>query len=1177
MIYSMLYVYGQISELILTTEDMYGDPYNYQSFYTQECVFDISNYKNIMGMSLFFYQKSGSFYSKGENYMPYTSGINMKLVDNLFTKDPYVCLGYDLADFDSEQAILYSLNSDTYLTKDGVDIKASEKTIRLRWLHQYENNEIKVINEDSELTNYEIRWYRFYMGAPSPDEYAGVYWKRLEVQNESNKNDSYISQSSPFTCILNPAVNVAQEQIKAIVLYEGNVIRSNIITFYNEKDVASQATADLLAGLSIWCDDNSYGNYFIYGQNNNLFDESKANEILTLKAKFADNSIITDITKDIDVALESPDLTEAKSIVWEFPLKYTMIIVHGFNYSFENKIHQAIKNNKGIINGIDYSECLIGEIIDTTKISEIDPEGKIYKLNGYFTAEKETIKVLGNTIYISRKGNETDYSINNKQEYRINKTYNATSINNTVKCTISKNSLNYAASKEMSFGLMGTNGTDATIVIDFEENKSALTAGLVDAEALKVVAHLYDFNHNEVDFNNIGLNLICHWEWSQSLGTDKVTIEQRERYNSVEEKWELVDDTIIPNTCFLSYGPNLDINDNLFLILKVTVSGFGDYDLIAYKAIPVRASRNYRNLIGATEVLYSSTGHADYYKSPYELLYCADVNEYDMPQAEIATLNNANLKWSIYSPYKKSAEEDKFYGEISKENILQPLLIYTKDADPYGVICSDANGNRLWIQPLVILQNEYPSATLNKWDGKSIEINYEDGTMVAPAIAAGKKNSDNTFSGVMLGDWSSTDTAGDITQQTGVYGFHHGAMTYAFKEDGTAFIGKSGLGRILFDGNSGTITSSAWNINDSTKSEGLYMDLDNGILKMQANRNYRRITSPKEKDFSNYYISLDYQPVPLDAVYDPNTTYYIPVAYSENHRGNSTYIRYFYYKKEGEETYTKASSFDSNISGKYYFPIKFNAVNFNQAPSQEQLINYFIRLDFGYIKAQYNSESGTGLGLNYNSADFQYYSAGEKGYITLSADESTYPLGIGMSDSIALRNFRVRWDGTCYITDGIFSGIVTADELYCDYGFIGGWEIDETSLSGGKTVLDSYSGIFTNRIGIIDIISAANDDGILGEIGLVQGADGDGNTTYNIGIISKNQSIVLDTSLATGSTSNIALRSKSGAWFQCQNFYVMGIGTGWMSNSQSIEFHTNKLIVSTPNPSDQTGIYARFA
>ena len=63
----------------------------------------------------------------------------------------------------------------------------------------------------------------------------------------------------------------------------------------------------------------------------------------------------------------------------------------------------------------------------------------------------------------------------------------------------------------------------------------------------------------------------------------------------------------------------------------------------------------------------------------------------------------------------------------------------------------------------------------------------EDGVILTPAIAAGKKNSDNTFSGVMLGDWQQTDTADDITQQIGVYGFHHGAMSYAFKEDGTGF------------------------------------------------------------------------------------------------------------------------------------------------------------------------------------------------------------------------------------------------------------------------------------------------------------------------------------------------------------------------------------------------------
>jgi hypothetical protein len=182
-----------------------------------------------------------------------------------------------------------------------------------------------------------------------------------------------------------------------------------------------------------------------------------------------------------------------------------------------------------------------------------------------------------------------------------------------------------------------------------------------------------------------------------------------------------------------------------------------------------------------------------------------------------------------------------------------------------------------------------------------------------------------------------------------------------------------------------------------------------------------------------------------------------------------------------------------------------------------------------------------------------------------------------MSDSIAMRNFRVRWDGTCYITDGIFSGIVTADELYCDYGFIGGWEISDTSLSGGKTVLDSYDGIFTNRVGIVDAISSANNDGLLGEIGLVQGSTEDGTTTYNIGIVSRNQSIILDTFSATGSTANIAFKSKGGTWAQCSNFYVMGNSGGWMSKNESVQIHTNKLIVSTPAPENQTGIYARFA
>ena len=68
---------------------------------------------------------------------------------------------------------------------------------------------------------------------------------------------------------------------------------------------------------------------------------------------------------------------------------------------------------------------------------------------------------------------------------------------------------------------MGTNGTDATVVIDFDDNKVALTAdtpinektGNDLGEALSLTAHLYDSTHKEVDFYNESLNLSCEWSW----------------------------------------------------------------------------------------------------------------------------------------------------------------------------------------------------------------------------------------------------------------------------------------------------------------------------------------------------------------------------------------------------------------------------------------------------------------------------------------------------------------------------------------------------------------------------------------------------------------------------------------------------------------------------------------
>ncbi len=1301
----------KVTEIKFSSLNMYGNPYNFQSYMEQEAVYDISELGNIYKMQLVFYQTPKSFKDKNGNLIPYQTITKNRLPNNLFVKDPYICLGYNLSDFQDEQVIISTLDSKTYIIDDDISSSDISKYIRLRWLHKFENGDIQVVNESSKLSDYDIRWYRYELGSPSADEYSGVYWESVDDGN-----------GNQFDYTLIPRKKHDEELIKAIVIYDGKSYTSNILTFTNEREVINSATIDFLNGLSIVCEDNSYGNYCIYGQNNNLFDADQANRIRELQAYFGFS----------EQGQSSDKLQEATKIVWEFPLYNSMIILDGFDYY------------------------------------------KLIPLDGYYTNNEISVNKQQGLIQVTRYPDESG-KINSKQDYRIQKTYNQTKVNNTVRCTITKNQIEYSASKDFTFGLMGTNGTDATVVIDFDDNKVALTADR--DEALSLRAHLYDSTHKEIDLNNKDLNISCEWSWYKiKLNSgDNVQIKQRILYDA-DGKQSGEDTTIDVNKCFIEHLAFNELN-NQFLILQAKIKGWGDYDLISYKAIPIRKNRQYRNYIGPTDIVYNSSGYADYYKQPFELWWCnnlASIGDNDNVVDKTLTIQATDLQWQIGNPF---SEEAQYLGTISN-NILKPVYVFTKDSEPYSIICKQDN-NIVWIQPLVIIQNQYPSTTINKWDGK--EISMEGGVILTPAIAAGKKNKeDNTFSGVMIGDWGEkkSDTASDIAEQTGVYGFHHGAMSYAFKEDGTGFIGKSGHGRIIFNGNTGQIKSQLW---DSLNA-GMFLDMDNGILKLQKNSQYEQIDLTESTYEKNkYYIfKTGYNKIPLNekwtaakdyylyqlndlgllsknefiekqqsnnslnnfyqknisyieaSSYSINTDYYVDgytriiitkEQYDESVKDNKS-TKYYILKQtfalasspfDSNTTYylryqkieinkqqydnslvnNKSTKYYINVDGQYklsegefssettyyiekYYKVSITKEMFDNTISNGKSTEYYILSGSSYslsdmeysvnnyyymknkVKRVFNSQTefnnykntnkiyiinninyslitnssvyseiqeyamykytqcyyditGPGKDSNWNTASDpnltdgvkytasslgSYYSFEEgfildsrdkytKGetyyilnmqqeqrFITLSAEENRYPLSIGTTNAVSQRKFRVEWDGTVWIENGNIQGIITADELYCDYGFIGGWEIDFNSLRGGKTVLHSTDGIYTNNIGIIEQISSSS-QGVLGEMGLVYGSTGQ-ETTYNIGIISKNQSIILDTTEASGATANIALRSRGGTWAQCSNFYVMGNSGSWMSNAGTIKLCSDNFELTAP-ASNQKGIYARFA
>jgi hypothetical protein len=75
---------------------------------------------------------------------------------------------------------------------------------------------------------------------------------------------------------------------------------------------------------------------------------------------------------------------------------------------------------------------------------------------------------------------------------------------------------------------------------------------------------------------------------------------------------------------------------------------------------------------------------------------------------------------------------------------------------------------------------------------------------MAATIAAGNKDKENRFTGVIMGDVGQLDSStGRIKTKSGLYGYHTGAESFGFLSDGTGFIGKSGTGRIEFNGEKG--------------------------------------------------------------------------------------------------------------------------------------------------------------------------------------------------------------------------------------------------------------------------------------------------------------------------------------------------------------------------------------
>lgn len=183
------------------------------------------------------------------------------------------------------------------------------------------------------------------------------------------------------------------------------------------------------------------------------------------------------------------------------------------------------------------------------------------------------------------------------------------------------------------------------------------------------------------------------------------------------------------------------------------------------------------------------------------------------------TLTACSVKYTNDTHPKKVTD----YSKVE----LTPLSYFLSEMDGqvYGVRVYTAYGYLLATIPVVCRISHYASAYIDnmaQYNG-TVKIDEDNAIIYSPRILAGKYEDidagQKIFTGVALGDYGGKDTDPSM-RLTGIYGFNKGTQVYAFKEDGTAFIG-SGNGRINFDGTNATLYNSNYESN-----QGMLIDLD---------------------------------------------------------------------------------------------------------------------------------------------------------------------------------------------------------------------------------------------------------------------------------------------------------------------------------------------------------------
>lgn len=730
----------------LDSKDMFGDPYNFIVPSSQEISFNLTPGEKISAMKLYFYQSNDFILNNNHDE-------EIKDVANIFVNNIYLYLGNDISKIEDNKLVIHTHDSLLYNGSGIEDVR--QRVLELTWYNKNENNQYLGFSDGRIDENYdEITYLNSLEDSEDHSQYDNlycIYWYKY-VDSYPGDDDPLGEQN--WQRIITEMPNIGLPH--AAQGEEYYPIYAEQTTLTVEPDITESVSK--YKAVLIYNHELFHSNELIF---TNVVQSTATPTLNNISIVHADNSKDAYPIYGIDGKLiNMADYAKIRKIKIQYLDGWGQL---SNKYLANATVYWYVPNSHTMLRYYEYDY----DDFEETQIIQKDGYTCFYKT---IEIDEETGLVKDEDLFFP---------------YRIKDYYVLNNKNNKIYCVIKTAVQTLETFIDFSFNSFGNNGTDYSLIIKPIGPEVVITPN--PNQKCKFEISLYNSNNENIDISNLDIEI--------SIDNNKIAS------NFVDQILTINSDDVGNRQ-----GGILTVK------LPVRDDSLWPKEIVGQYAIPWAWQSTYY-MIGTSTIVYDSYGGAPvYYKEP--LVLC-----------------NGNEKiedgdWSIEYHYSNSTDNDndkakaRQFLPIIKDNTLIPCNMYVANTIGASLVYKDSEGRILYRQPLLITQNKYPSSMLNSWDGELV-LNETNETILTNLIGSGKKElEDNTFSGVLLGEVASANIDNELTDAekalrhphtgVGLYGFHHGEQSFGFNVNGTAFIGKSGGGRIVFDGSQGYIYSANW-------------------------------------------------------------------------------------------------------------------------------------------------------------------------------------------------------------------------------------------------------------------------------------------------------------------------------------------------------------------------------